>query len=505
MKSLTVKLISFVLIIIVATSAVFVAASAGKSRQVIKRQANSFGEALAKGIARSSSELVREGKTLKLKRGIEAIGRAFPLIRTITISYDKIKLAGFTAERNAPQEKLSRTYTEKILLSVDDIAPQEGQVEIIYSLEEFLTIFATDLKPFFTSGVVFFGGVLVILFIIFQFLIMRPIRVLQKGTDVVGSGDLTHIITLKQNDELGELASSFNDMTYKLRLAREEIEEWNRTLEVKVDERTRELEDANTKMNEMQMQLIQSGKLAAVGMVGAEVAHELNNPLSFILGYAQMMHQKVKKGEVPMQTFEKYLATIVRETKRCAGIVKDISGFSKRSAEFFGSVSMREVVESTVTVMKYQFKKWKIELSTDLTDEALLVHGNSDKLQQIFINLIANAHHAMPDGGGITIQLLRREVDSQNVAEVRVSDTGSGIPKENIDKLFASFFSTKQDKNNLGLGLAITLRIVQEHKGRISVESELGEGTTFIIHIPLEGENGFEEEHNTTEGEQGEE
>jgi len=195
----------------------------------------------------------------------------------------------------------------------------------------------------------------------------------------------------------------------------------------------------------------------------------------------------------------------VRETKRCAGIVKDISGFSKRSAEFFGSVSMREVVESTVTVMKYQFKKWKIELSTDLTDEALLVHGNSDKLQQIFINLIANAHHAMPDGGGITIQLLRREVDSQNVAEVRVSDTGSGIPKENIDKLFASFFSTKQDKNNLGLGLAITLRIVQEHKGRISVESELGEGTTFIIHIPLEGENGFEEEHNTTEGEQGEE
>jgi two-component system NtrC family sensor kinase len=499
-KSLTFKLITLVLVIVIISSMVFVAASVQKSQRVIVHQANSFGRALAKGIARSSTELVKEGQTLKLRRGIEAIGHAFPLIRTITITYDKIKLVEFISDRARSEEKLSRVYTEPIALSVEGLKAQEGRVEIVYSLQEFVKMFVVDLRPFFKSSIVYFFGIMLVLFIIFQFFIMRPIRVLQTGTDIVGDGDLTHIITLKQNDELGELASSFNDMTYKLRLAREEIEEWNRTLEVKVDERTRELEKAHTTMQELQMQLMQSGKLAAVGMVGAEVAHELNNPLSFILGYAQMMHQKVKKGDVPLEKFEKYLDTIVRETKRCAGIVKDISAFSKRSSESFSSLSFRDVIETTVTIMKFQFRKWNMELSTDLTESELIVHGNSDKLQQIFINLIANAHHAMPDGGKLSISLKENVIESQHVAEVRVTDTGSGIPHENIDKLFGSFFSTKQDTHNLGLGLAITLRIVTEHKGRISVESEVGKGTTFIIHIPVEGEPGFIHEDDDNEG-----
>lgn len=495
-RSLQTKLIGIVLVIVVGVTVVFVAASVQKTKRIIHEQAETFGSALVRGIASASANLlVQDGEKLQLTKGIRAIGQAFPLIRTISVFYDSTKLAEFVGRADVADERLSRTFREPIVIHPAEGAPYEyGRVEMEYSLHEFFRLFVTDLKPFFTSGALFLYGIIVVLFIVIHFMIIRPLTILRAGTCIVGAGDLDHRIAISSGDEFGELAESFNAMTSAVQKARAEIEQWNRTLEAKVDERTRELEAATVKINEMQMQMIQSGKLAAVGMVGAEVAHELNNPLSFILGYAQMMHQKVKKGEVPLETFEKYLATIVKETKRCAGIVKDIAGFSKRSAESFIETDMREVIQTTIMVMKYQFKKWKIELSAELADEPLVVNGNADKLQQIFVNLIANAHHAMPEGGAIHIGLTAGTFQDQRVALARLRDTGCGIAKENIDKLFGSFFSTKADKTNLGLGLAISLRIVEEHKGTIAVESELGEGTTFIIRLPLAGEKGFQKE-----------
>jgi signal transduction histidine kinase len=501
-RSLQTKLIGIVLVIVVGVTVVFVAASIQKTKRIIHEQAEAFGIALVRGIASASANLlVQDGEKLQLTKGIRAIGQAFPLIRTISVFYDATKLAEFVGRAEVADETLSRTFREPIVIHPPAGTPYEyGRVEMEYSLQEFFRLFVTDLKPFFTSGALFLYGIIVVLFIVIHFLIIRPLKLLRVGTSTVGAGDLDYTIDITSNDEFGELADSFNRMTRQLKHARAEIEQWNRMLEAKVDERTRELEAATVKINEMQMQMIQSGKLAAVGMVGAEVAHELNNPLSFILGYAQMMHQKVKKGEVPLETFEKYLATIVKETKRCAGIVKDIAGFSKRSSEAFSETDMREVIRTTITIMKYQFKKWKIELSYDLPDHPLVINGNADKLQQIFINLIANAHHAMPDGGAITIGLHPETFEGQQVAAARVRDTGCGIAKENIDKLFASFFSTKADKTNLGLGLAISLRIVEEHAGVIAVESEPGEGTTFIIRLPRAGEKGFAKEPETEDG-----
>jgi signal transduction histidine kinase len=492
-RSIRTKLIIIIVFIVLAVTGVFLAASISKTKRVIDRQAESFGIALVRGVARASEDLLlQDGEKLMLKKGLRAIGQSFPIIRTIRVYYLQTKLAEFVSAHAAQDADVSRTFSETIVFPPEKGAPFESfRVEIDYSMDEFFRLFVTDIRPFITSGAVVVYGIVLILFIVIHFLIMRPLNILRKGTRALSAGDLSYRISLSTNDEFGGLAESFNTMTKSLKHARDEIEEWNHTLEKKVQERTREVEAANVKMNELQMQLIQSGKLAAVGMVGAEVAHELNNPLSFILGYAQMMHQKVKKGDVPLETFEKYLATIVQETKRCAGIVKDISGFSKRSSEAFVEVDMRDVIQTTLTIMKYQFKKWKIELSHDVTDEPLYVSGNADKLQQIFINLIANAHHAMPDGGAIHIDAHKTVYEGQHVAEIRLSDTGCGIAKENIDKLFASFFSTKTDKSNLGLGLAISLRIVEEHKGRIRVESELGTGTTFIICLPCEGEKGF--------------
>jgi len=257
----------------------------------------------------------------------------------------------------------------------------------------------------------------------------------------------------------------------------EEIKKLNVGLEQKVEERTRALQQT-------QAQLVQSGKLAAIGQLGAGVAHELNNPVGGILGYAQYLLGKITKPDFQAdncKACKKYLGYIEKEAKRCKTIVENLLKFSRRSPERFEPININQVIEDTLAITAHQLTMKKVKLSQDLDPHLKPVEGNANQLQQVFTNIILNAQQAMPKGGTLTIATRL----SAKTVEISFTDTGRGIPQENLDKIFDPFFTTKIDWRGTGLGLSVSYEIIQNHQGRIEVKSEMDKGTTFTISLPV--------------------
>ncbi len=330
----------------------------------------------------------------------------------------------------------------------------------------------------------------------------KPTVELHIHFDKEGNEHHVEVTVEAVRDEKGEIVQFIHvtrDVTEimkakkELEKAYEEIKELNAGLEQKVEERTRALKQA-------QAQLVQSGKLAAIGELGAGVAHELNNPVGGILGYAQYLQEKINKPGFQGEDFKackKYLGYIEKEAERCKTIVENLLKFSRRSPEKFEPLNINQVLEDTLAITAHQLMIKKIKLKKELAPHLNPVEGNANQLQQVFINLILNAQQAMAEGGELTIAT-RLKVKSQklevkdekclpetNFVEIVFRDTGCGIPPENLDKIFDPFFTTKMDWRGTGLGLSVSYEIVQHHKGRIEVESEVGKGTTFTISLPV--------------------
>jgi len=239
-------------------------------------------------------------------------------------------------------------------------------------------------------------------------------------------------------------------------------------------------------------QVVQAGKMASLGQLSAGVAHELNNPIAGILGYTQLILNKLNSPQITSETIEgsvKYLKLMEREAKRCQGIISNLLNFSRKSSEEKVPLDIREVIENTLSMLEYQLNKSNVKISLSFPPEGLKkINGNANQLQQVFTNLIQNALDAMPEGGQLTITA-ENKVDLRfkpplEYIEIRVSDTGCGIPQENLSKIFDPFFTSKLGKPGTGLGLSISYAIISSHKGLISVESQVGKGTTFIITLP---------------------
>ncbi len=323
--------------------------------------------------------------------------------------------------------------------------------------------------------------------------ITRPLSELAEAARAVGNGDLERRVNVRTNDEIGQLGRIFNRMTAGLKKSQAQLEEYNRTLEQKVEERTRELKQT-------QAQLIQSGKLAAIGQLGAGVAHELNNPVGGILGYAQYLLEKIRKPDFKAEDFkacEKPLGYIEKEAQRCKTIVENLLKFSRRSPEKLELLNINRVIEDTLAIIGHQLMIKKIAVKKEPASGLRAVKGNANQLQQVFTDIIINAQQAMPEGGTLTVAT-QLKVESRklkvkdekrppetNFVEIIFRDTGCGIPPENRDKIFDPFFTTKMDWKGTGLGLSVSYEIIQNHQGRIGVESEVGRGTTFIITLPV--------------------
>jgi len=306
-------------------------------------------------------------------------------------------------------------------------------------------------------------------------LVTVPVRQLLTRTKLIAEGDLESSVAVQSEDELGELAQSFNAMTDNLRQARGELEEWAHNLEVKVEERTRELK-------QMQAQLIRSEKLASQGELVAGIAHEINNPLTGILVYSSLLSNDPKLDPDLRPDIE----TIVRETQRCASIVRGLLDFSRETPPQKTPVSLEQVMEAALNLVVHQSLFHDITITKRYTADLPQLMADHNQIEQVFINLLLNAGQAMTGAGTMTITTGLTPGGASVFATI--GDSGCGIPEEHLGKIFDPFFTTK-DQKGTGLGLSVSFGIIANHGGRIGVESVVGQGTTFTIILPLMGED----------------
>jgi two-component system, NtrC family, sensor kinase len=371
----------------------------------------------------------------------------------------------------------------------DDDATMEiiGDVRIILTLENLQSeIDKSEMTSILLALLVVLSAIIIMA--AFVRVITRPIESLVKITEKISKGDLSKSVDIHRGDEIGNLAESFNRMIESLKQSQEEIEEYNRTLEEKIIERTRELEDA-------QSQLIQSEKMAALGQLAAGVAHELNNPLGGILGYAQFTLEKLEKKSLEdmtqrdLDSYQRYLKDIETQARRTKTIVQNLLKFSRTSHSVeFDKVDINTSLEETLTFIEHQLMMKQIKLDKNFGDNIPQISGSSGQLQQVFTNIIINAMHASQAGSvvGIHTRYLPPLGEFPGAVEITISDQGHGISEENVKKIFEPFFTTKEVGKGTGLGLSVSYGIIKEHGGEIKVKSEVGEGTSFTIVFQLE-------------------
>jgi two-component system NtrC family sensor kinase len=300
---------------------------------------------------------------------------------------------------------------------------------------------------------------------------IKPLRRMVTATQRIAQGDLDHKVARQAQDEIGQLALSFNRMTDKLKEANDGLLQWTRTLEKRVEERSEEL-------RKMQDFLVQSEKLASMGKMAAGVAHEINNPLTSILLNTHLMLEKLE----PSSPYTESLTLIAEETTRCSHIVKGLLEFARQSPPQKVRADINSLLDRTVQLLENQAAFQNIIIIRQLQEDLPPLSLDRTKIQQVFWNLMINAAEAMAKGG--TLMITSRLAADGRAVEVRFTDTGPGVPREILNKLFDPFFSTKS--SGLGLGLAVCYGIVQGHLGAISVESEPGHGATFIVRLPVE-------------------
>ncbi|NJD91541.1 MAG: HAMP domain-containing protein [Geobacter sp.] len=276
-----------------------------------------------------------------------------------------------------------------------------------------------------------------------------PINRMLETIRQVKKGRLDVRVEINSEDELGELGASFNRMT--------EIIQRNRTMEAT---------------------LAQQGKMASLGVLSSGVAHEINNPLGVILGYAAYLEGKMSEDDPGY----KYIHEIKRESKRCKKIVQDLLNYARTPKPKRVATDINALLEQIVdfAANHTDMHGVKVVMELDRSLATLLLDG--DQMRQVAINLILNAGSAMGQGGVLTVTTARKE----GMAVISFRDNGSGIPAEDLDKIFEPFFTTKE--KGTGLGLAITKQIIEQHQGKISVESQIGEGTNITVWLPFEPE-----------------
>jgi two-component system NtrC family sensor kinase len=320
----------------------------------------------------------------------------------------------------------------------------------------------------FLVGAIVFGCTAAVLFM--WIAVFRPVKSLIDGTHRVAGGDLEYRLPVHSDDELGDLAASFNKMTAEVAGVQAHIEE-------QVRRKTAELE-------RVYKSLLSTEKMASIGKLAATVAHEINNPLFGILTYARLVLRELQKHDLPGRaSLEEQLQTIERESKRCGDLVKNLLTFSRQTPSQREPNDLNTIVHRAVLLIKHKLDMQNIELVETLAPGLPPVECDANQIQQVILVLMVNASEAMPKGGRLVVLTGLDGAAEQGYVTVR--DTGSGIPEDVLPRIFDPFFTTKEDQNRTGLGLAVAHSIVEQHAGEISVHSTSGEGTAFQVKLPM--------------------
>jgi two-component system NtrC family sensor kinase len=351
-----------------------------------------------------------------------------------------------------------------------------GVVNILYSLDDLDQRIS---RSALTIAVLSFGFVIVaalaVSFLVHR-LIYLPLRDLWVGARRVSAGNLEKKIPVRSGDELGEVAETFNSMTAALKDSQAELREAARALERKVAERTEELRIA-------QAEAVRGEKLASVGLLASGIAHELNNPLTGVLTFSSLLRQKMPDGSPDAEDMD----IVIRETKRCASIIRRLLDFARDKPPEKKFADLNQIIEDTVRIVEQAAHLRNIDITLELDHALPEVWVDPNQIKQVVMNLLVNAQHAIDERGSITIRTrLRPEqaADRVPMVEFSITDTGCGIPAENLQRIFDPFFTTKTGKGT-GLGLSVSHGIVEAHGGTITVQSEVGKGSTFRVTLPL--------------------
>ncbi|MBI4868893.1 MAG: HAMP domain-containing protein [Candidatus Wallbacteria bacterium] len=307
--------------------------------------------------------------------------------------------------------------------------------------------------------------------------VRRPVQRICEGTERVAAGDFTASIEVETADEIGRLAEAFNRMTRDLGRAREEVQRWASELERRVAEKTEEL-------SRVERHVAHVDKMSSLGKLAASVAHELNNPLAGILNYAKLIDRQLRLETLPEASREElahFTELVQQESLRCGGIVRNLLAFARQSQVVRAQARLNAVVQASLMLIRHHLALNDVKLETELIEGDDTLTCDASQLEQALVALMINAVEAMKTTPtrvlGVTLGASGDKLD------LRISDTGVGIPPEAMSHIFEPFFSTKEAEGGVGLGLAVVYGIMQSHGYTIEVESEPGKGTTFHLQL----------------------
>ena len=339
-----------------------------------------------------------------------------------------------------------------------------------------------------TFGIILFGIILTIVLIRF---VTQPLRKLMDATKIVAHGNLDYHVKIVRKDEIGVLAQSFNQMTCDLKKSREKIENWNKELEAKVNDRTKELNKKHKELKKYsedlkkayeELQTLDKAKDDFLSLV----SHELRTPLSSIVAYIEVLLDDMAETE---EEEKNYLEIIKNESDRLTRLINNVLDLSKMEAGRmpfeFKYIELSKIINASVNGLAGASSKRKQKMINKLENSSFIVLADEDKIIQVLSNILNNAIKFTPDGGVITIS---GKIKNKKTV-VSISDTGFGIKKEDHDKVFDKFQQIEDVNHHsegTGLGMPISKIIVENHKGKIWFESEVGKGTTFYFTLPVE-------------------
>lgn len=400
--------------------------------------------------------------------------RVAPGRPALTVTQSR-RLAALT---NAPQLVLLERERDDMVLAVPLRAQSKEGVEVTGMLElaRPVAYLDADLRGDLWRAI---GWVVVIaaltttaVFLATRSLMTRPMAKLLGGVDEVARGDLSHVLLSERDDEIGAIATRFNDMTFSLRESRAE---------------TRRSADAK---HSLEQRLAHTEKLATIGQIAAEIAHEVGTPLNVIGGRARATQKKATDPETVIKN-----ATIIEEqTARITRIIQRLLDFARRRVGPPGMsrLNLNQLTLTTMELLGSQFAAAKVKTRLIRAEGLPQVLADSDRVQQVLLNLLLNAIQAMPDGGAVTVEtsVVTQQrpglelAPEQAFVRVEVADTGPGIPPDRRDKIFEPFYTSKDGQGGTGLGLAVCAGIVKEHDGWIEVDEAASGGAVFRVYLP---------------------
>ena len=357
-----------------------------------------------------------------------------------------------------------------------------GVLDIVYPLARIDREIRNSTLTVVSLALAFVIAVAVLVTILVNRVVYLPLRDLEAGAGRLAAGDLEHAIPVRSEDEFGQLAASFNSMTAALRKSHRELREWGKTLEEKVEAATRDLKLA-------QEETARGEKLASVGLLAAGIAHELNNPLTGVLTFSHLVRKQMPDGSAEAEDLD----LVIQETKRCAAIIRRLLDFAREKTPEKKFSDINGLLKETVHLIEQPAQVADIDIIMDLAENLPAIWIDEDLIRQVFMNTLVNAQHAIEGEGSITIRTRHcpgykpPEVGADMVpmVEISVTDTGCGIPHEDLQRIFDPFFTTKGVGKGTGLGLSVSHGTVRAHGGEIEVESVVGKGTCFRVYLPV--------------------